>query len=97
MLIPFCPIGSTVTVLNGPVLAKDNDVGSNAVVKYKLLGARMDIFTVDVNTGKTANPSARIVKYLSLKHRFEYVCLCRCRTCASGGQLRPRGISRASG
>lgn len=49
----FCPIGNTVTVLNGPVLAVDNDTGTNAVVKYKLLGARMDIFTVDANTGKT--------------------------------------------
>ncbi|CAG04741.1 unnamed protein product [Tetraodon nigroviridis] len=43
--------GTTVTVLNGPVLAKDNDTGANAVVKYKLLGARMNIFTVDANTG----------------------------------------------
>lgn len=55
-------------MLNGPVLAKDNDIGTNAVVKYKLLGARLDIFTVDTNTGKTVNHSARTIKYLSLKH-----------------------------
>lgn len=66
----FCPIGSTVTVLNGPVLAQDNDTGTNAVVKYKLLGARMDIFTVDANTGETVNPSARTITYLYQKHGF---------------------------
>uniref|UniRef100_A0A3B4TJP7 Cadherin-23 n=1 Tax=Seriola dumerili TaxID=41447 RepID=A0A3B4TJP7_SERDU len=43
--------GSTVTVLNGPVLAEDKDIGPNAVVKYRLLGARVDLFTVDANTG----------------------------------------------
>ncbi|KAM4607873.1 cadherin-23 isoform 2-T2 [Polymixia lowei] len=43
--------GSTVTVLNGPVLAEDKDIGPNAVVKYRLLGARLDLFTVDANTG----------------------------------------------
>lgn len=51
----FCSIGNTVTMLNGPVLAKDNDIGPNAVVKYQLLGARMDLFTVDANTGKTVD------------------------------------------
>ncbi|XP_068597669.1 cadherin-23 [Brachionichthys hirsutus] len=43
--------GSTVTVLNGPVLAKDKDIGPNAVLKYRLLGIRVDLFTVDANTG----------------------------------------------
>ncbi|XP_028278698.1 cadherin-23 [Parambassis ranga] len=43
--------GSTVTVLNGPVLAEDRDIGPNAVVRYRLLGARVDLFTVDTNTG----------------------------------------------
>ncbi|XP_068183037.1 cadherin-23 [Antennarius striatus] len=43
--------GSTVTVLNGPVLAKDKDIGPNALVKYRLLGIRVDLFTVDANTG----------------------------------------------
>ncbi|KAM3862738.1 cadherin-23 [Diretmus argenteus] len=42
--------GSTVTVLNGPVLALDKDIGPNALVKYRLLGTRLDLFTVDVNT-----------------------------------------------
>ncbi|XP_070398263.1 cadherin-23 isoform X1 [Nothobranchius furzeri] len=43
--------GSVVTILNGPVLAEDKDVGINAVVTYRLLGARVDLFTVDSNTG----------------------------------------------
>lgn len=38
-------------MLNGPVLAEDNDIGPNAVVKYRLMGARVDLFTVDANTG----------------------------------------------
>uniref|UniRef100_A0A7N6BHQ7 Cadherin-23 n=1 Tax=Anabas testudineus TaxID=64144 RepID=A0A7N6BHQ7_ANATE len=44
--------GTTVTVLNGPVLAEDKDIGPNAVVKYRLLGPREDLFTVDANTGE---------------------------------------------
>ncbi|XP_055358213.1 cadherin-23 isoform X2 [Betta splendens] len=43
--------GTTVTVLNGPVLAEDKDIGPNAVVKYRLVGPRVDLFTVDANTG----------------------------------------------
>uniref|UniRef100_A0A673BQ12 Cadherin-23 n=1 Tax=Sphaeramia orbicularis TaxID=375764 RepID=A0A673BQ12_9TELE len=43
--------GSTITVLNGPVLAVDRDVGPNAVVKYQLFGTRTDLFTVDTDTG----------------------------------------------
>lgn len=52
IFISALPLGSTVTVLNGPVLAEDKDIGPNAVVKYRLLGARVDLFTVDANTGK---------------------------------------------
>lgn len=52
-LICVHPLGHTVTVLNGPVLAEDKDIGPNAVVKYRLLGARMDLFNVDANTGNT--------------------------------------------
>uniref|UniRef100_A0A8C4F1B8 Cadherin-23 n=1 Tax=Dicentrarchus labrax TaxID=13489 RepID=A0A8C4F1B8_DICLA len=43
--------GTTHAVLNGPVLAEDKDIGPNAVVKYRLLGARVDLFTVDADTG----------------------------------------------
>ncbi|XP_055018856.1 cadherin-23 [Boleophthalmus pectinirostris] len=43
--------GSTVTVLNGPVLAEDKDINQNAVVKYNLTGARVDLFTVNPDTG----------------------------------------------
>lgn len=47
----LCPLGSTVVVLNGPVLAEDKDIGPNAVVKYNLLGARVDLFTVERYSG----------------------------------------------
>ncbi|XP_069045127.1 cadherin-23 [Lepisosteus oculatus] len=43
--------GSVVSILNGPVLAVDKDVGVNAVVTYRLLGQRLDLFTVDSSTG----------------------------------------------
>lgn len=54
----FCPTfahssGSTVTILNGPILAEDKDIGINAVVTYRLLGARVDLFTVNPNSGNT--------------------------------------------
>ncbi|XP_045556594.1 cadherin-23 [Salmo salar] len=45
------PTGSAVSVLNGPVLAEDKDIGPNAVVRYHLLGTRQDLFTVDSDTG----------------------------------------------
>ncbi|KAG9344450.1 hypothetical protein JZ751_011120 [Albula glossodonta] len=43
--------GSEVTLLNGPVLAEDRDIGPNAVVRYRLMGSRLDLFTVDSVTG----------------------------------------------
>lgn len=49
-------LGTKVTVLNGPVLAEDKDIGPNAVVKYRLLGPRVDLFTVDANTGNIIYP-----------------------------------------
>ncbi|KAK5908191.1 hypothetical protein CgunFtcFv8_016271 [Champsocephalus gunnari] len=49
--------GSKVSVLNGPVVAEDKDIGPNAVVKYRLLGARVDLFTVDANSGVIQSPS----------------------------------------
>uniref|UniRef100_A0A8C8FMA8 Cadherin domain-containing protein n=1 Tax=Oncorhynchus tshawytscha TaxID=74940 RepID=A0A8C8FMA8_ONCTS len=45
------PSGTKLTVLNGPVLAEDKDIGPNAVVRYRLLGTRLDLFTVDSDTG----------------------------------------------
>ncbi|XP_056327409.1 cadherin-23 [Danio aesculapii] len=45
------PTGTTVLILNGPVLAEDKDIGVNAVVSYGLLGTRVDIFSIDSRTG----------------------------------------------
>ena len=47
------------TVLNGPVLAEDRDIGPNAVVKYLMLGSRLDLFTVDARTGLIYNLKTR--------------------------------------
>ncbi|RXM29770.1 Cadherin-23 [Acipenser ruthenus] len=45
------PAGTPVSMLNGPILARDNDLGPNAVVTYRLLGSRLDLFTVDSRRG----------------------------------------------
>lgn len=45
--------GTTVVILNGPVLAEDRDIGENAVVRYRLLGPRVDLFSVDPLTGRS--------------------------------------------
>ncbi|XP_041116855.1 cadherin-23-like isoform X4 [Polyodon spathula] len=45
------PAGTPVLVLNGPILAQDNDLGPNAMVTYRLLGSRLDLFTVDSRRG----------------------------------------------
>ncbi|MGH0114603.1 UNVERIFIED_CONTAM: hypothetical protein FKN15_031088 [Acipenser sinensis] len=45
------PAGTPVSMLNGPILAHDNDLGPNAVVTYRLLGSRLDLFTVDSRRG----------------------------------------------
>ncbi|XP_061083448.1 cadherin-23 [Conger conger] len=45
------PAGTEVTLENGPVRAVDKDIGPNAVVRYRVLGPRMDLFTVGSVTG----------------------------------------------
>lgn len=44
--------GTRITVLNGPILALDNDQGINAVVTYHLMGTAADMFTINKRTGK---------------------------------------------
>lgn len=50
--IPPHHTGTSVLILNGPVLATDRDIGPNAVVKYGLVGPRMGLFTINPTTGK---------------------------------------------
>lgn len=85
-------------MLNGPVLAEDKDIGSNAVVKYRLLGDRMNFFTVDTETGNSASPLQMEGSLQQRCSHFFFVsdCSLRCDTCASGGHVGPRGLSRAS-
>ncbi|NXN93926.1 CAD23 protein, partial [Rhinopomastus cyanomelas] len=45
------PPGTLITMLNGPILALDNDEGSNAVVTYQLLKASVDFFAINSRTG----------------------------------------------
>nr|XP_034993474.1 cadherin-23 isoform X1 [Zootoca vivipara] len=45
------PPGTRITVLNGPILALDNDQGINAVVTYQLLGTATDLFSINNRTG----------------------------------------------
>ncbi|XP_057704908.1 cadherin-23 isoform X1 [Corythoichthys intestinalis] len=66
--------GSNVTVLNGPILAVDKDIGANAVVKYRLLGARVDLFTVDAKTGViSVLPGAKLDREAFQEPRIELV------------------------
>ncbi|XP_075466716.1 cadherin-23 isoform X3 [Ascaphus truei] len=53
------PAGTPITVLNGPILALDNDLGPNAVVMYRLVGAQMDLFTINNSTGVVSVKSGR--------------------------------------
>ncbi|XP_053307224.1 cadherin-23 [Spea bombifrons] len=55
------PAGTSITVLNGPILALDNDLGPNAVVSYKFLGAQMDLFTINRSTGVVAVGSSKAI------------------------------------
>ncbi|KAH0623538.1 hypothetical protein JD844_006392, partial [Phrynosoma platyrhinos] len=45
------PPGTRITVLNGPILALDNDQGVNAVVTYQFFGAAVHLFSMDHETG----------------------------------------------
>ncbi|KAM4636899.1 cadherin-23 [Discoglossus pictus] len=55
------PAGTTITVLNGPILAIDNDLGINAVVSYRLLGSQSDLFTINNSTGAVSIKSGRVI------------------------------------
>lgn len=57
-------LGTPITVLNGPIIAIDHDLGANAVVSYRLLGSQMDLFTMNINTGMT-----------HFKHIYHLYCL----------------------
>ncbi|XP_076829939.1 cadherin-23, partial [Brachyhypopomus gauderio] len=46
--------GTTVLILNGPVLAVDRDIGINAVLRYSLLGPRVDLFTINTSTAEVS-------------------------------------------
>ncbi|XP_019902910.3 cadherin-23 isoform X4 [Esox lucius] len=64
--------GSSVTVVNGPVLAEDKDIGANAVVRYRLLGTRLDLFTVDSATGLVrVRPGALLDREAFVEPRVE--------------------------
>ncbi|XP_073452804.1 cadherin-23 [Aquarana catesbeiana] len=53
------PAGTSIIVLNGPILAIDNDLGVNAVVSYRHLGNQMDLFTINSSTGVVAVKAGR--------------------------------------
>lgn len=87
-----CLLGSTVTILNGPILAEDKDVGPNAVVKYHLLGPRVDLFNVDPDTGKMI-PLPKVNRMELLKRSvLKFTSLrfsSRCYICASRSKTGP--------
>ncbi|XP_043912879.1 cadherin-23 [Protopterus annectens] len=55
------PAGTTVTVLNGPIVALDIDQGSNAAVMYRLLTTVMDFFNIDRNSGVVSVKPGKVI------------------------------------
>ncbi|XP_019363367.1 PREDICTED: cadherin-23 isoform X2 [Gavialis gangeticus] len=55
------PAGTPITVLNGPILALDNDEGINAVVTYQLLGLTEDLFVINNRTGVILVKPGRVI------------------------------------
>ncbi|XP_017530342.3 cadherin-23 isoform X2 [Manis javanica] len=49
------PAGTPLTVLNGPILARDADLDIYAVVTYKLLGSQSGLFDIDNSTDDNDN------------------------------------------
>ncbi|XP_069466825.1 cadherin-23 isoform X1 [Ambystoma mexicanum] len=60
-LMENSPTGTNITILNGPILALDNDLGVNAVVTYRLLGAQIDLFNINNGTGIISVKSGRVI------------------------------------
>ncbi|KAI5944238.1 Cadherin-23 [Manis javanica] len=55
------PAGTPLTVLNGPILARDADLDIYAVVTYKLLGSQSGLFDIDNSTGMVTVRSGVII------------------------------------
>ncbi|MGH0125783.1 UNVERIFIED_CONTAM: hypothetical protein FKN15_051024 [Acipenser sinensis] len=66
------PAGTPVSMLNGPILAHDNDLGPNAVVTYRLLGSRLDLFTVDSRRGQCGTGVVLVNRPLDRERVSEY-------------------------
>ncbi|XP_039337149.1 cadherin-23 isoform X14 [Mauremys reevesii] len=67
------PAGTPITVLNGPVLALDNDQGINALVRYQLLGMPTDLFIVNNRTGVILVKPGRVIdREAFLNPRLEF-------------------------
>lgn len=96
LLLAHVISGQTVTVLNGPVLAVDKDVGANAVVKYRLLGDKMNFFTVAPETGNAAPPEASRRQFTAVMQVVFVFLPSRCDSRPSGCRTGPRGLPRSS-
>ncbi|XP_026528519.1 cadherin-23, partial [Notechis scutatus] len=55
------PPGTPLTVLNGPILALDDDKGINAVLTYQLLGKQKDLFIIDNRTGVVSVKPGKVI------------------------------------
>ncbi|XP_034291652.1 cadherin-23 isoform X2 [Pantherophis guttatus] len=55
------PPGTPLTVLNGPILALDDDKGINAVLTYQLLGKEKNLFIIDSRTGVISVKPGKVI------------------------------------
>ncbi|KAG8135304.1 hypothetical protein E2320_008328 [Naja naja] len=55
------PPGTPLTVLNGPILALDDDKGINAVLTYQLLGKAKNLFIIDNRTGVVSVKPGKVI------------------------------------
>ncbi|NXN10050.1 CAD23 protein, partial [Indicator maculatus] len=72
------PTGTPVTMLSRPILALDNDEGSNAVVTYQLLESSLDFFAINNRTGVVSvKPGAVIDREALLDPHLEFTLVAR--------------------
>ncbi|XP_070610011.1 cadherin-23 [Erythrolamprus reginae] len=60
-VIENSPPGTPLTVINGPILALDDDKGVNAVLTYQLLGKEKNLFIINNRTGVISVKPGKVI------------------------------------
>nr|XP_014343935.1 PREDICTED: cadherin-23 [Latimeria chalumnae] len=68
------PAGTQIVLLNGPIIALDNDQGANATPRYRLLGSRADLFNINSSSGIISVKPGRVIDREQLSNtRLEFM------------------------